>query len=100
MVIIYHYLVYPLHVIPQLLQVLDVAVADLADDKVSLALALTRLAGLHDGPGPRTRPRLLAAARPAGVVTPRQRSYRDARRAPALPSVLLTQALRNYTIEE
>ena len=91
---------YPLHVIPQLLQVLDVAVADLADDKVALALALSRLAGLHDGPGPRTRPRLLASARPPGVVSPRQRSYRDRRRAPALPSVLLTQALRNNTVEE
>ena len=95
------YLVYPLHVITQLLQVLDVAVADLADDKVSLALALTRLSWLHDGPGARTRPRLLAAARPApGVVSPRQRSYRDARRAPALPGVLLTQALRNNTVGE
>ena len=94
----HHYLVYPLHVVPQLLQVLDVAVADLADDEVALALALSGLAGLHDRPRPRTGARLLAtAARPAGVVSPRERRYRDARRAPALPGVLLTQALRKTT---
>ena len=83
-VYICHYLVYPLHVIPQLLQVLDVSVTDLADDEVALALSLTRLAGLHDRPGPRTGARLLAA-RPPGVVTPRQRGYRDTRRAPPFP---------------
>ena len=93
------YLVYPLHVIPQLLQVLDVSVTDLADDEVSLALSLTRLARLHDRPGPRTGARLLAA-RPPGVVTPRQRGYRDTRRAAALPGVLLTQALRNIKVRE
>ena len=98
-VYICHYLVYPLHVIPQLLQVLDVSVTDLADDEVSLALSLTRLARLHDRPGPRTGARLLAA-RPPGVVTPRQRGYRDTRRAPALPGVLLTQALRNIKVRE
>ena len=99
MVVIFHYLVYPLHVIPQLLQVLDVSVTDLADDEVALALTLARLAGLHDGPGPRTGARLLAP-RPPGVVTPRQRSYRDTRRAAALPGVLLTQALRNNKVRE
>jgi hypothetical protein len=36
----------PLHVVPQLLQILDVAVADLADDEPALALA-GRLAGFH-----------------------------------------------------
>ena len=51
---------YPLHVVPQLLQVLDVTVADLTDDEVALALALTRLTWLHDGPGPRTGACLLA----------------------------------------
>ena len=35
----------PLHVVPQLLQILDVSVADLADDKVALALWLTGLGG-------------------------------------------------------
>ena len=99
MVVICHYLVYPLHVIPQLLQVLDVSVTDLADDEVSLALALARLPGLHHGPGPRTGARLLAA-RPTGVVTPRQRGYRDTRRAASLPGVLLTQALRNNNVRE
>ena len=51
---------YPLHVVPQLLQVLDVTVADLTDDEVALALALTRLTWLHHRPGPRTGACLLA----------------------------------------
>ena len=34
------YLVYPLHVIPQLFQVFDVAIADFANDKITLAPAL------------------------------------------------------------
>ena len=34
------YLVNPLHVIPQLFQVLDVAIADFANDKITLAPAL------------------------------------------------------------
>ena len=84
---------YPLHVVTQLLQVLDVAVADLADDEVALALALARLARLHHSPGPRAGACLLARARP-GVVATRQRSYRDAGRAPTLAGVFLTQALR------
>ena len=39
------YLVYPLHVIPQLFQVLNVPITDLADDKVALA----RLPAGHEG---------------------------------------------------
>ena len=35
------YLVNPLHVIPQLFQVFDVAIADFANDKVALAPTLT-----------------------------------------------------------
>ena len=66
---------YPLHVVPQLLQVLDVTVADLTDDEVALALALTRLTWLHDGPGPRTGACLLTARARPGVVATRQRSY-------------------------
>ena len=45
------YLVYPLHVVTKLFQILDVSITDLTDDKVSLppALALPGLAGLVDG---------------------------------------------------
>lgn len=43
----------PLHVVPQLLQVLDVTITDLTDDKVALASALAspRLAWLGCGGG-------------------------------------------------
>ena len=68
------YLVYPLHVIPQLFQVLNVPITDLADDKVALALALARLPGLHGLLGPGGGTGLLAGARP-GVVSTWQWSY-------------------------
>ena len=90
-----YYLVYPLHVVAELLQVLDVAIADLTDDEVALALALTRLSWLHNSPSSRTGSCLLAPSPRPGVVTTRQWSYGDARRASAaLAGVFLTQALR------
>ena len=46
------YLVYPLHVVPQLLQVLDVPITYFTDDKVALApLSCPRLARLDGGGG-------------------------------------------------
>ena len=47
----FSYLVYPLHVVTKLFQILDVSITDLTDDKVSIppALALPGLAGLVDG---------------------------------------------------
>lgn len=44
-------LVYPLHVVAQLLQVLDVAVADLADDERVLGRMVARLRKAHRGGG-------------------------------------------------
>ena len=44
------YLVYPLHVVTKLFQILDVSITDLTDDKISFpSLALTRLARLGEG---------------------------------------------------
>ena len=44
------YLVYPLHVVTKLFQILDVSITDLTDDKISFpSLALTRLARFTDG---------------------------------------------------
>ena len=91
----HYYLVYPLHVVAELLQVLDVAIADLTDDEVALALALTRLSWLHNSPGSRTGSRLLAPSPRPWIIATRQWSYGDARRASAaLAGVFLTQALR------
>ena len=86
---------YPLHVVPELLQVLDVSVADLADDKVPLA-PLAGLARLH---GARLVPSRRAGGRAAlpgpvlaGVVPAGQRGDGDAR-AVALAATSLAQAL-------
>jgi len=44
---LYLHFVHPLHVVAQLLQILNVAIADLADDKLRLVVAAGTLAGLH-----------------------------------------------------
>ena len=77
----------PLHVVPQLLQVLDVAVADLTDDEVALAAALARpwLARLDCGGG--------GAALGARGAAARQGRDGDGGRV-ALVTALVTQALR------
>ena len=42
------YLVYPLHVVSELLQILDIPITDLTNDKVTLSsLSLSRLTRLH-----------------------------------------------------
>ena len=80
-------LVNPLHVVPQLLQVLNVAVADLTDDEVALAAALARpwLAWLHCRGG--------GAALGARGAAARQGRDGDGGRV-ALVTALLAQALR------
>ena len=46
----FSYLVYPLHVVTKLFQILDVSITDLTDDKISFpSLALTRLARFGEG---------------------------------------------------
>ena len=79
-------LVDPLHVVPQLLQVLDIPVADLADDEVALAAALARarLARLHGG--------VRGAGLAAGRAAPRQGRDGDGGRV-GLAAALLAQAL-------
>lgn len=79
-------LVDPLHVVPQLLQVLNVSVTDLADDEVSLAAALAgaRLARLDGGVG--------GAGLAAGRAAARQGRDGDGGRV-RLTDALLAQAL-------
>ena len=46
------HLVYPLHVVTELFQILDVSITDFTDNKISLPpLALAGLARLDDGRG-------------------------------------------------
>lgn len=73
-------LVYPLHVVAQLLQILDVAVADLADDKRVLGTMVARLREAH---------------RRAGAA-PGQRRDRDARLGLFLGTLLLLLSLQKY----
>lgn len=44
---LYLHFVHPLHVVAQLLQILDVAIADLANNKLRLIVTAGTLAGLH-----------------------------------------------------
>lgn len=81
----------PLHVVSQLLQILDISVTDFADDKVALpTLALTRLARLHGVGGRGGDGGLLGDP---GVVSAGQRGDGDARGVAALAVVLLAQTL-------
>ena len=78
--------------VPQLLQVLDVAITDFTNDKVALALSLTRLAWLHPGSGG-------VVGGGSGLLDPRvvatwQWSDGYTGRPSALWTVLLTQALQ------
>ena len=85
----------PLHVVAKLLQILDVSIADLADDEVAFAaaLSLSRLARLDVWSAGPWSASLLPAA---GVVAARQR--RDGYAGGArLPTALLAQALHNVT---
>ena len=78
------YLMYPLHMVPELLEVLDVSVADLADHEVALALASAWLTGLH-----RRAARRALLPGGGGAVPSRQRGDRDAW-GTALPASLNT----------